>query len=267
MRKLFFIFIFLLYSIQINAASYTFGVVPQFEEENLKRMWDPFINYLNKQTGNNFIFKTTKSIVDFETNLSKGLYDFVYLTPSEYIKFHQSQGYSAFAKVKDLKLRWIVFATNNSHISSINDLSHRQVLFPELDSPIIINPLKTLEKKGINVTPIYIKTHEEIYNSVSQSLYNVGIGIDHTFKIMPNSVRSNLKIIWTSDSFQPNAFASHPRVPFDVVDNLRNVLINIADTDDNRMILDTIRFCTGFEVAKDSDWNSIREMEIKNDKE
>lgn len=260
------IFSFLLYSIQTIANTYTLGVVPQFEEENLKRMWDPFINFLNKQNSNNYVFKTTKSIIDFETNLTKGLYDFVYLTPDQYIKFHRTQGYSAFAKVKDLKLRWIVVVNINDPAQTIMDLSNRNILFPDSGSTSIINPLTMLQKKNVQVTPVFVKTHEEVYNLVSQNLYGAGIGVDHTYKIMSNSTRANLRIIWSSESFPPNVFAANARVPFDAVESLRNILINIVDTDENRMILDTIKFCTGFESAKDSDWNLIREMEIKNDK-
>lgn len=260
-------FFLLLYSTQIIAGTYTFGVVPQFEEESLKRMWDPFINFLNKHSANNFIFKTTRSIVEFELNLNKGMYDFVYLTPGQYIKYHRTQGYSAFAKVKDLKLRWIIVANIDDPANTINELSNRNVLFPETGTTSIINPLSILEKKNIKVTPVFVKTHEEVYNTVAHNLFGVGVGVDHTYKIMPNNIRASLKIIWSSDSFQPNAFAANARVPFEVVEGLRNTLVNIIDTDENRMILDTIKFCTGFESAKDSDWNSIREMEIKNDED
>lgn len=48
------------------AESYTFGVVPQFEQRKLHAIWDPIIEELEKRTGLKFKLLTTLKIQDFE---------------------------------------------------------------------------------------------------------------------------------------------------------------------------------------------------------
>ena len=261
------VFLFLIiYSNIVLSATYTFGVIPQFDENTLRQMWDPFICYLNGRTGYNFIFKTASSITEFENLVSTGAYDFVYLGPLHYITYHKSQGYLAFAKAHNASLKGILIANINDTIKSIDDLDNRTIVFPNNSFAASIVPIDILTKKKFNIRIKYVATHQDVYLAVANNLYGVGAGEEQTFNILSNDIKSKLKIIWTSDSFSPHAFAASSRIPYDVIENVKNAMVNMIDSDENRMILNSIKFYNGFETATDSDWNDIRKLGINNDK-
>ena len=261
-------FLFLIiYSNSGFSATYTFGVIPQYKETTLRQMWDPFIAYLNNRTGYNFIFKTTSSIAEFEGELASGVYDFVYLGPLHYVIYHKSQGYNAFAKVRDAGLKGILVANINDTANSIEDVDNRSIVFPRNSFAASLVPRIILKKKKFNITPVFAATHEDVYDLVSTNLYGIGGGVEQTFNTLPNNIKSKLKIIWTSDVFAPHAFAVSSKISFEIVENVRVAMINMVDSDENRMILNSIKFYNGFEFANDSEWNEIRKLEIKNDQE
>ena len=262
-------FLFLIiYSNSGFSATYTFGVIPQYKETTLRQMWDPFIAYLNNRTGYNFIFKTTSSIAEFEGELASGVYDFVYLGPLHYVIYHKSQGYNAFAKVRDAGLKGILVANINDTANSIEDVDNRSIVFPRNSFAASLVPRIILKKKKFNITPVFAATHEDVYDLVSTNLYGIGGGVEQTFNTLPNNIKSKLKIIWTSDVFAPHAFAVSSKISYDVVENVRTAMINmVVDSNENAMILNSIKFYNGFELATDSEWNEIRKLEIKNDQE
>ncbi len=61
--------------------SYTFGVVPQFEQRKLYAVWKPVIDALERRTGLVFNLVTTLKIQDFEKEFLNGNFDFVYMNP------------------------------------------------------------------------------------------------------------------------------------------------------------------------------------------
>lgn len=261
------VFLFLIiYSNAVFAVNYTFGVIPQYNESTLRQMWDPFISYLNNRTGYNFIFKTASSIAEFEEGLSSGIYDFVYLGPLHYVIYHKSQGYTAFAKVRNAGLKGILITNINDTANSIEDLNNRTIVFPRNSFAASLIPLTVLQEKKIDIKSIFVATHQDVYESLANNLYEIGAGVEQTFNTLPSITRAKLKIIWTSEEFPPHVFAASSKIPYDVVESVRSAMVNMTHSDENRMILNSIKFYDGFETATDSDWDSIRKLEIKNDK-
>lgn len=84
-----------------------FGVVPQQSPEKLYSTWQPFITYLSKHTNIDIVFKTEKSIQEFEKNLYNNKYDLAYSNPYHYIQAHKISHHDVLVRF-DKKIRGIV---------------------------------------------------------------------------------------------------------------------------------------------------------------
>lgn len=76
------------------AESYTFGVVPQYEQRQLFAIWKPLLDELEMRTGLSFSMVGVPTIPAFEKEFLKGSYDFVYMNPYHLLKANKSQGYA-----------------------------------------------------------------------------------------------------------------------------------------------------------------------------
>lgn len=80
-------FLFLLIT-SLTAETLVFGIVPQQSPDKLYKTWQPFITYLSTQTNIDIVFKTEKSIQEFEKNLYNEKYDIAYSNPYHFIQAH-----------------------------------------------------------------------------------------------------------------------------------------------------------------------------------
>jgi phosphonate transport system substrate-binding protein len=63
------------------AESYTFGVVPQYDQRKLFAIWKPIVEELSKRSGLTLNLVATLTVPEFERELGKGSFDIVYANP------------------------------------------------------------------------------------------------------------------------------------------------------------------------------------------
>ena len=78
--------------------TYVFGVVPQFEANKLRTIWQPVINYLELETGLRFRIKGSPTIPDFESEFMQGDFDFAYMNPYHIMLANRKKGYIPLVK-------------------------------------------------------------------------------------------------------------------------------------------------------------------------
>ncbi len=109
MKKLIFCFSLFIYCLlspnshhSANASeTYTFGIVPQFEQRKLYSIWKPIIEELEKRTGFTFRIATALTIPEFEKKFAKGNFDFAYMNPYHLLKANKAQGYIPILRCSD----------------------------------------------------------------------------------------------------------------------------------------------------------------------
>jgi phosphonate transport system substrate-binding protein len=258
----------LVYSISVASysADYTFGVVPQYNRENMREMWVPFTNYLSQLTGHNFIFKTEPTIAKFMDNVYAGEYDFIYTNPVSYVLANRKRDYIAFAKEINTKLQAVIVVRYASKdINSIEDLVNLQIAHPDAEAALSKITSSYLNSKNIKTESSYLGSHENVFNAVANGLYLAGTGSLKVLNFLPLETRDKLKIIWTSEPFQAHAFATLPSVPKSTVNDVLDTLTSMNDSATKQIYLNMIDF-KGFEPATDKDWDSIRKFMKDDDK-
>jgi phosphonate transport system substrate-binding protein len=238
-----------------------FGIVPQQSAEKLANQWVPILKYISKEIDQEVRFATKASIPLFEKELSKGAYDISYMNPYHYILFNKSNGYTAIAKAKDTKIQGILVAKKDSGISTLQEFEGQKLAFPSPDAfAASILSQSALAKKNINIEPVYVRSHDSVYHNVAQGNFVAGGGIYRTLNAMRADISDNLIVLWESQGYTPHAIAVGPHVPQDVVERIQRAIVTLDKEHPELLFPLKIK---GFEQAKDSDWNDVRQLVIE----
>ncbi|GGB49512.1 phosphate ABC transporter substrate-binding protein [Roseibium aquae] len=245
-------------SLPARADTLFFGVVPQQSATRLAEMWVPFLNALEERTGLSITFATAKDIPTFELCLLEGAYDIAYMNPYHYVAFHDTSGYRAFAKQADKALKGVLVTRRDSGIQSLEDLNKAEVAFP---SPAAFGasvlPRAEMAALGIEIEPVYVKSHDSVYRAVDIGLFPAGGGVLRTFESLPEDLKSRLHVFHETAAYTPHAFAAAPRVDPEVVDHLAEVMAGFDDT----RILEGLAM-KGVVRAGDDDWDDVRALNL-----
>ncbi|WP_334059882.1 phosphate/phosphite/phosphonate ABC transporter substrate-binding protein [Alteromonas sp. S005] len=245
-----------------NAKTLTFAVVPQQSAKKMAQKWQPLIDYLSKYTGHTIEFRTAKDIPTFEANVSAGLYDIAYMNPYHFVVFNDSVGYRSLAHQRDKKIRGLIVVHQDSPVQSLADLNGAEIAFPApaaFAATIITSA--HLRKQGIAFIPRYVKSHDSVYLSVQRNFFKAGGGILRTLNISPDSVKSDLRVLWESKGYTPHAIATHPKMAEVDRQAILNALIALSNDSSKASILSRIGF-SGFVASSDSDWDDVRALGI-----
>jgi len=241
----------------------SFGIVPQQAASKLARLWGPVIAHLSELSGYRIVFKTAPSIPEFETRLAAGEYDIAYMNPYHFTVFKQKPGYRALARQSDKRIKGILVVRKDSPISQLGELNGQLLAFPAPAAfGASVLPRSELKQQGIDFVPQYVSSHDSVYRSVAKGLFPAGGGIQRTFDNLAPRVREQLRVLWTTKGYTPHAIACHPRISQHVIEKLRETLLAMNDSDQGRALLAAIRF-EGIEAASDSDWDDVRDLDIK----
>jgi phosphonate transport system substrate-binding protein len=196
------------------AGGYSFGIGPVQSAVELAKRWTPVMQYLSEKSGVPLQFKTAKDIPTFQRQMREGAYDFAYINPYHYIKFHKETGYTAFAREKDGSLTGVLVVKKDGPIQDVMQLNGQTAAFPTTTALAATwLPLGMLKDKGVEVTPRYVNSMESVYRSVAKGLFPAGGGELRTLGAIDPEVKNQLRVLWTSESLPPFTFAAHPRVP------------------------------------------------------
>ncbi|HUW50017.1 MAG TPA: phosphate/phosphite/phosphonate ABC transporter substrate-binding protein [Sulfuricella sp.] len=228
----------LLVSQAAMAHTYTFAVVPQFEQRKLFAIWKPVVDELEKRTGEHFKLVATLTIKEFEQELARGSFDFVYTNPYHILKMSTTQGYIPLVR-DSAPLRGILVVRKDSPIRSPSELNGKTVAFPSPNALGASLLMRADLARLYHVTPVplYVKTHSSVYFHVVNGLTDAGGGVEKTLQEQDAPVRDALRVLYTTRDMPSHPIAAHPRVPKFVQEKVQRALLEIGATQEGREIL------------------------------
>jgi len=211
------------------AESYTFGVVPQYDQRQLHAIWQPILGELRRRTGLSFKLAGMPTIPAFEKELLKGGYDFAYMNPYHLLKPSSSGSYLPL--VRDAgNLRGILVLPRESAIKSPSELDGKTVAFPApnaIGASMMIRA-DLARKFKVKVSPLYVKTHDSVYLHVVKGLADAGGGVEKTLEEQEKPIRDALRILYLSREFPSHPIAAHPKVARPVAEKVRRAFLEMA---------------------------------------
>lgn len=223
------------------AYTYTFAVVPQFEQRKLFAIWKPIVDELEKRTGLSFKLVATLTIQNFERELSKGRFDFVYTNPYHILMVSQSQGYIPLVR-DETPLRGILVVRKDSPIQDISELEGKTVAFPSANAigASLLMRADLSRLYHVTVVPLYVKTHSSVYFHVVNGLTAAGGGVEKTLHEQDASVQEALRVLYTTREIPSHPIAAHPRISKALRDEVQQALLDMSRTREGQEWLDKV---------------------------
>lgn len=220
---------------------YTFGVAPQFEQRKLHAAWKPIIDELQKRTGLSFKLVTTLKIQDFEKEIARGGFDFVYVNPYQIVQVRKSQGYAPLVCDK-APLHGILVVKNDGPVRTVKDLRGKVVAFPSpnaLGASLMMRA--DLEQvHDVSVIPLYVKTHSSVYLHVIKGLASAGGGVEKTLREQDAAIRDSLRVLYTTRAMPSHPVAAHPRVRKEDREKVRRAFLAMGREPAGRELLSKV---------------------------
>lgn len=194
--------------------TYTFAVVPQFEQRKLFAVWKPIVDELTKRSGIQLNLVATLTVPEFERELAKGAFDFVYANPYHILREVPRQGYVPLVRDK-AALRGILVVRKDSPLKSPAELDGQKLAIPSFNavgaSLLLRADLEQIYK--IRVKAVNVKTHSSVYLQVANGLVPAGGGVEKTFLEQDQAVKDLLRVVYVTREMPSHPVAAHPRVP------------------------------------------------------
>lgn len=242
-----------------NEKTYKFGIAPQQSATTLIEAWSPLINKMQKDCNCKIEFITAPSISEFEENILKAQYDLIYLNPMHFVN-STKLGYTSLVREEGRKLKGIIVVHKNSQIKSLEDLRNKKIAFPgETAFAATVLVRKKFEKKNIHILPVYVKSHDSVFQNVISGLLPAGGAVNRTFDGLPDEDKVKLRILDSTDEVTPHPIAINKKIPKSMQDIFLTTLTGLNKTEEGQKILEKIQL-KPLVKSKDSDWDDVRKL-------
>lgn len=223
------------------AETYTFAVVPQFEQRKLFRIWKPVVEEVTRRSGVQLKLVATLTVAEFERELSDGAFDFNYANPYHIMRESRRQGYVPL--VRDSQpLTGLVVVARDSPLRSLADLDGKTLAVPSpnaLGASLLLRA--DLELNRVRVAVVDVKTHSSVYLNVANRLVDAGGGVHKTFAEQDQSIRDGLRVLYTTRGMPSHPVSAHPRVAASVREAVRRAFLEMAATPAGRALLEDVQ--------------------------
>ena len=226
---------------QVSTKVYTFDVVPQFPAAKIYTTWSPLLQRIGQDAGLCFELRVSASIPEFEQRFLKGESDFTFLNPYHAVLAYQKKKYQPLlADTQDL-LTGILVVRSDNPIKNLNDLKGKNVSFPAPNSFAASLLIRAeLAKQKIDVNPVFVKTHSNVYRSVINKDALAGGGVNNTLDNEAPEVRQQLRVLYETPAYTPHPIATHPSVASDVRERFLKAMVKLSQDEDGQKLLDGI---------------------------
>jgi len=248
----------------VIAKSYSIAIVPQLPKEITHKNWGPFIYELRKRTGLNLKLLLFNSFQEFESSFSRGEPDFVYLNPYHQLLANQKQGYRPLIRDDSNMLTGILVVSKGSSITSLEQLQNKSVAFP---SPLAFGASlymrAALSKQGIEVDPIYVKSHNNVYRSVILGTTVAGGGVTATLSAESSQIQNELNVIFRLPGVPSHPISAHPRINESITKKLIAACLDMVNTAEGKALLRAINIPVPVVAVQERDYNPLKSLNLE----
>jgi len=220
---------------------YIFDVVPQFTASKIYTTWSPLLQRVGQEAGLCFDLRVSASIPDFEQRLLRGEPEFVFLNPYHAVLANQKKKYQPLLADSEDVLTGILVVRSDSPIKNLEDLKGKSLAFPSPNSFAATLLIRAeLVKHKINITPIFVKNHSNVYRGVISRDSVAGGGVNNTLENEAPEIRQQLRVLFETPGFTPHPIATHPSVSAAVRERFLKAMIKITQDEEGRKLLDAV---------------------------
>ena len=243
---------------------YTFDVVPQFTAAKIYTTWSPLLQRVGQEAGLCFELRVSATIPEFEQKLLKGEPEFVFLNPYHAVLANQKKKYQPLlADGQDL-LTGILVVRADSPIKNLDELKGKNISFPAPNSFAASLLIRAeLAKKKIDINPVFVKTHSNVYRSVIGKDAIAGGGVNNTLDNEAPEVRQQLRVLYETPAYTPHPVVTHPSVPAAARDRFLKAMLKLTQDEEGRKLLDGINLSKPQAVTYAKHYKPLESLQLE----
>lgn len=259
--------------ISANADTLKIGVAAMISPKETSRYYTDMINYVGEKVGKKVDIIQRENYSEMDSLLEKGEVDVAFICAGPYVKDHEKFGVELLVAPqsygKPFYHAYIIVPADSS-ASSLADLKGKRFAFtdPKSNTGKLV-PTFMIAKK-FNMTPekffsqvIYTRSHDRSIEAVAKKLVD-GASVDsliYDYAVRKNPVYTSLtKIIEKSPPYGIPPVVVTKKTDRNLKEKLKKAFLNMHKDPKGKAILDGI-MVDRFIIPKDSDYDSVREME------
>jgi phosphonate transport system substrate-binding protein len=220
---------------------YSFDVVPQLTAAKIYTTWSPLLQRVGQEAGLCFELRVWPTIPEFEQKLLKGDPEFVFLNPYHAVLAYQKKKYQPLLADSEDLLTGILVVRTDSSIQSLEALKGKAVSLPAPNAFAASLLIRAeLAKRKIDIQPVFVKTHSNVYRSVIGKDAVAGGGVNNTLDNEAPEVRQQLRVLFETPAYTPHPIVTHPSVPAAVRERFLQAMLKLTQDDAGRKLLDDI---------------------------
>lgn len=270
-RLLMVLFLLLTTSLPLYADdSYTLMVFPRRDAATTIKLFTPLAEYLSTKTSKKFQLRTAANFKAFVSAIKNGDIDLVHMNQFHYINAHRDYGYEIIAQSEEFGEKDIagaIYVRRDSGISQLNQLKGKDIIFGGGKTAMMsyIVPTYLLQEAGLNAVDYQQKIAVSPPNAVIALFLGhadaAGAGeLVSELPVVKKKINNKeLKIIARSLRLPHLAWAVSEKMPTKDKKMLKDLLINLKNTDQGQTVLSSARI-TGFNQAVDEDYDKHRDI-------
>lgn len=249
---------------QLQARTYTFAAVPQYNAKEMYQIWNPIVERMQKDLGITVKLIIPKDIPTFERELSDGRYDIAYMNPYHFLIARERQGYTALVRSGAKLLSGILVVHKDSKLTSVKALDGHKVAFPSpnaLGASLLMRAVLK-HREGITIEPVYVRSHPSVYYNVALNIMPAGGGVKRTFDQQPGSIRDKLKVLYTTPKVPPHPIAICKCMPKALVARVQRFFLNLDKTEAGKALLSAIPM-TSVIKAHNKEYDQLQQYRLQ----
>ena len=216
------------------------GIVPQFTADAIWTKWGPFLSEIGKNTNLCFQLYVERSIPSFEEQISNGKYDYAYINPIHQVM--TKNNYIPLVKNGSSLLSGVIIVHSDSKIETIQDAEGKDLYLPApnaFGASILVQ--QEFRELKININPIYVRTHTNVYLSVVDDKEAVGGMILRTFEKEEAKNKKNVKILKQTKQYVPHPFSAHRSIPIHEQELVKSTILALAKRPNLAILLENVQ--------------------------
>jgi phosphonate transport system substrate-binding protein len=256
--------------IEYGRNSVKVAILPLYSAITLFDRFDPLMRYLSKKTGYEFKLVIPRDFEDFFDTIRQGRVEFSYSNPYIYIQLAEKGFLKAFAntvleETGDI-FRGIIITHQDSGLRTLNDLRGKNVMIVSFKSAGGFLAQKLyLYENGIDVLKDLRltdgKRQEEVILNVYGKKVDAGFVRESALDVLRDEIDlGRIRILARTPYIANWPFAATKKADKKITKNVQKSLLELHD----REILSAAEI-TGFKIADDADFDSLRTWIKKHD--
>lgn len=245
-----------------------FGILPRDNPRISYERYQPLIDYLSVQTGENIELRLETSYKDVVNSLGQGKTSFALLGALTYLDAAQRYGATPIVRSKTARgalfFRSVIVTDRDGSIKELSQLVDKKFAFAALWSTSgNLLPRYMLAWSGIHLDSLseyrHFNSHDSVAKKIIRNEFAAG-AIRYT--TAEQYLKYGLKIIATSDPIPTGPVVTSPKTPYNTMQKVQKALLDMTASVEGREVLKKLDFDLqgGFVAASDADYREVRQM-------